>query len=555
METQDHLPQLITTETKPDCIDSEHISRSGWLKILEQVNDLAQAASMEDLFKQALDLMVESVAAESATLYLSDPDSDELVLTLVYGDEESQNLVGLRLKRSILSTRQANFAPYTIIVGEAVNDPLWLRAIHPDKIRNTRNMIILPLVLEDHYLGVIQFLNYGLADLDILKLFADRLSIEASRLAQLEFDKHSNQRLKMLIEIIGQVGGTLDRDVLLQRITERAADLVNAERSSLFLVQKSTNELGFHVSYQTPEGIIEPANSNWLLVNKNFCPVMSLRPAINPSEMGNKAPNGFGFSNRSTMTIPLRMSNLSVRPNSKPIKRTVGGLMAIKKRGETFDDEDTRLFEILANQASTFLQVAELYESSNDLFMDIVKALVAAIDAKDPYTQGHSLRVFEYSVAIAKELHLNEGQISDVRIGGLLHDIGKIGISDQILGKPGDLTDAEYSLIKSHPAVGCSIMSQVRVLQTALPGIAEHHERLDGSGYPYGLRGDQISIIGRIVAVADVFDAMTSNRPYRRAMARTQTLQYLEDESGKLFDINCVQSLKYIIGQSESVSE
>ena len=555
METQDRQSFKIAIELKPDGTDPESISRQRWLKMLERVNDLAQAASMDDLFHLALNLMIDSVGAESATLYLSDPETDELVLTLVHGDEESQNLVGLRLKKSILTVRQANSSPYTIIVGEVVDDPSWLRAIHPDKIRNTYNMIILPLVLGDHHLGVIQFLNYALAELDLLKLLGDRLSIEASRIAQLEFDKRSNQRLKMLIDIIGQVGGTLDRDVLLQRITERAADLVDAERSSLFLVQKTTNELGFHVSYQTPEESIDPSISKWLLVNKTFYNAMAPQAPINPSETGKNVQNGFGFSNRSAMTVPLRMSNFSVRANAKPIERTVGGLMAIKKRGDTFDDEDTRLFEILANQASTFLQVAELYESSNDLFMDIVKALVAAIDAKDPYTQGHSLRVFEYSVAIAKELHLNEGQISDVRIGGLLHDIGKIGISDQILGKPGGLTDSEYGLIKRHPAVGCSIMSQVRVLQTALPGIAEHHERLDGSGYPYGLHGDQISIIGRIVAVADVFDAMTSNRPYRLALAREQTLEYLEAESGKLFDSDCVQSLKYIVSQNKNISE
>jgi putative nucleotidyltransferase with HDIG domain len=174
--------------------------------------------------------------------------------------------------------------------------------------------------------------------------------------------------------------------------------------------------------------------------------------------------------------------------------------------------------------------------------MDIIKALAAAIDAKDPYTVGHSHRVSTYAVAVARRLGLSPEMIQHVRIGGLLHDIGKIGIPDAILLKPGRLTQEEYNWMKKHPEVGENIMKQVRLLHNALPCLGEHHEKMDGTGYPRGLKGDQISILGRIVAVADVFDAITSDRPYRIGLSVEDGLDLLCEGVGTQFDGNCVEA-------------
>lgn len=175
--------------------------------------------------------------------------------------------------------------------------------------------------------------------------------------------------------------------------------------------------------------------------------------------------------------------------------------------------------------------------------MDVIKALVTSIDAKDTYTQGHSLRVSELSVAIATTLGLEKVFINDLLVGSLLHDVGKIGVPDHILTKPGRLTEEEYETIKSHPTIGRSIMKKVRALKNSIPAIEQHHERLDGSGYPLGLHGDHISLMGKIVAVADVFDAMTTDRPYRPAFSYVEVIQYLYKSRGTLFDTRCVEAL------------
>jgi putative nucleotidyltransferase with HDIG domain len=207
------------------------------------------------------------------------------------------------------------------------------------------------------------------------------------------------------------------------------------------------------------------------------------------------------------------------------------------------------LMSILANQASTFLQVADMYESDRELLLGVINALATAVDAKDPYTQGHSQRVSSYAVKIARVLRLDETSVDRLRIGSLFHDIGKIGIPDSILLKNGPLNDNEREAIRRHPLKGLNILGPVKLLEPMTPAIQEHHERLDGSGYPAKLSGAQISWMGRIVAVADVYDAMTSDRPYRRAISAGEVLSYLHDNAGILFDQDCVWALDQILCQ------
>ncbi|MBC8505013.1 MAG: HD-GYP domain-containing protein, partial [Chloroflexi bacterium] len=220
----------------------------------------------------------------------------------------------------------------------------------------------------------------------------------------------------------------------------------------------------------------------------------------------------------------------------------IGGVESINKIDGYFDENDSQLLSTLAEQAATVLHIAQLYTDADELFLNTIKALVAAIDAKDPYTEGHSQRVSDFSVAVAEQLNLSPEVRHRIRIGALLHDIGKIGISDSILTKPDHLSTEEYDEVKKHPAIGAQIIKEVRLLQDELPALSQHHERMDGNGYPNGIKGDQISSIARIVAVADVFDAVTSDRPYRDAMDINTALQILREEAGDHLDSQYVDA-------------
>jgi putative nucleotidyltransferase with HDIG domain len=255
-----------------------------------------------------------------------------------------------------------------------------------------------------------------------------------------------------------------------------------------------------------------------------------------------------GFVTRSILCVPLRAPSIQLGQERGEIKASIiGGAQALNKHGGAgFTDDDVALFETLASQAATVLQVARLNEDTYKLFMGVIKVVAGAIDAKDPYTQGHSQRVSEFAVAIAEELGLSPEHINHVRIGGILHDVGKIGVPDAILKKDGRLSEGEFAEIKKHPTKGYEIMRQEELrwlLREELPALLEHHEREDGRGYPQHLAGNQISRIGKIVHVADVFDALTSDRPYHPGRPADLALRMLQEGAGVEFDPACVAAL------------
>ncbi len=188
-------------------------------------------------------------------------------------------------------------------------------------------------------------------------------------------------------------------------------------------------------------------------------------------------------------------------------------------------------------------EIREAANTNRELFIGTIRMLANAIDAKDPYTRGHSERVAFYSTIVAKELGFSELEIENVHLAGLIHDVGKIGIEDRILRKPAALTDDEYEIMKQHPTKGAQILEAVPKLKAlAGPGLM-HHENFDGSGYPDGLKGEEIPLLGRMVSVADAFDAMTTDRPYSKAMTFDAAVARLQFLSGKKFDSQCVDAM------------
>jgi len=200
-------------------------------------------------------------------------------------------------------------------------------------------------------------------------------------------------------------------------------------------------------------------------------------------------------------------------------------------------------FNLMTDQIERFIKdLQRSAEENRQLFIGTVKGLAAAIDGKDPYTRGHSERVSRFSVAIAQRLGLSDDEVEKIRISALLHDVGKIGIDDKILKKPAALTDEEYEIMKKHPQKGYKIMSQIPAMKEFLPGMYMHHEMVDGKGYPQGLKGDEIPLMGKIVAVADTFDAMTTERPYQKAMKFDEALGRIESFVDTRYDRQVVEA-------------
>lgn len=246
---------------------------------------------------------------------------------------------------------------------------------------------------------------------------------------------------------------------------------------------------------------------------------------------------GYFFANRLTQPVSeLAAGAQRIASGDFSRRIRVTSRTEIGDLGESFNLMTDRLARFI-----TDLQGAA--EENRQLFLGTVKALAAAIDGKDPYTRGHSERVARISVAIGRRLNLAEDEVETLRISALLHDVGKIGIDDNILKKPAPLTEAEYEIMKQHPQKGFRIMSQIPAMKDFLPGMYMHHETLDGTGYPQGLAGDQIPLQARIVAVADAFDAMTTDRPYQRAQKFEDALNRINGFVGTRYDATIVHAL------------
>jgi HD-GYP domain-containing protein (c-di-GMP phosphodiesterase class II) len=201
-----------------------------------------------------------------------------------------------------------------------------------------------------------------------------------------------------------------------------------------------------------------------------------------------------------------------------------------------FTKEDLRLADALAASVSAGIECASLLRRERDKFLNTITILSQAVELRDPYTGGHTLRVTNYSMLLGEQMQLPEKEMNMIRIGGPLHDIGKIGIDDAILRKPGKLTDEEFEIMKSHTTMGAKFLALEPDLTPVIPIVRSHHERWDGRGYPDKLAGEAIDPLARIVAVADAFDAMTSDRPYRKGMAAEIAFAEVEKMAGKQFD-------------------
>jgi putative nucleotidyltransferase with HDIG domain len=232
-------------------------------------------------------------------------------------------------------------------------------------------------------------------------------------------------------------------------------------------------------------------------------------------------------------TPPSHLASLVLRTNDRPV-----GILRLTRGADQpgFDTDDRKLLAICASQIAASLDNGRLYQQLKEQNLQTIAALAAAIDARDPYTLGHSEQVMRYAVRLGEVLGLSPERIDHIRYGALLHDIGKIGIRDYILLKPGPLTDEEFAIMRTHPTIGADILRKIKALRDVIPIIECHHERVDGRGYPGRLSGLQIKEEARILAIADAYDAMTSHRAYRKGRRPEEAFDVLMKGRGTHWD-------------------
>jgi len=337
------------------------------------------------------------------------------------------------------------------------------------------------------------------------------------------------ERLKRINEVGRVLSSIMETEELIKLIIRTTAELLKVEKGSIYL--KKMNETRLTLQYRKGMGVENTSD-----ISLDFHPLYRKILTEGTSVLVRKSEDG---GEMSAIGVPLR------------VKGQIIGGMLLEKLDTPFTEDELELLSTLANQAMVAIENAWLYESVKSNYFGTIQALVNALEANDRYTRGHSERVKYLSMELGKKLGLNYKELEVLEHAAILHDIGKIGVDSVILNKTGRLTSAEFSLIKAHPLIGDEILGPIGTLEGVRTTIVQHHERYDGGGYPYGIAGEEITLKARILAVVDTFDAMMTDRPYRKSLSLARIKEELHSGSGTQFDPVVVGAFLQIMEERE----
>lgn len=347
--------------------------------------------------------------------------------------------------------------------------------------------------------------------------------------------------LETLMGLTHQLNASLDLDALLGTLILSVMGQLRVNSACLFLTDRRENPTRLDVS--TFKGVKEEVvRSIWFPFESPFV------RAIAPFDLEEARPVRLGdlegdaaleqevgrlFAAGFTLVSPVVM------------KQRLTAILAVgeKVSGQEFHTSDLEMLKALSESAGIAIENARLFKDVQEAYLATVRVLVSRIEEKDPYTHGHTERVAGYAVGIAKAMGFTPEEIQTIQFGAILHDIGKVHTEDHILHKPGELTDEEWRTVKAHPIRGAEMVRGIWFLEKATDLVRHHHERVDGKGYPDGLQGDEISIGAKIVNVADSFDAMTTDRPYRTGLTIVEAIEQIQEKAGTQFAPEVVEVL------------
>src|SRR5271166_5085494 len=387
---------------------------------------------------------------------------------------------------------------------------------------------------------------------------------------------------------LGMVGAVVDLQFLIRRLQEvsggglipyvvdaqgrlvaagTAQYVTGQDMKSLEIVRNFVDEGNKAQLAATKEFDVREGKNNVEMLG-TYSPVTTLDWAVVVQKPQNEAYRGVAEMQRTARLLALLAVLLSIGVSIFAARRITNPLQVLTQSGRALARGDfsqrvhlrsrteigelAETFNTMSRELEQFVEdLKRAAEENRALFLGSIQMLAGAVDEKDPYTRGHSDRVTRYSMMIGKELNFPPAFMETLQISAQLHDVGKIGIEDRILKKPGALNAEEFEVMKTHTTKGANLLRPVTQLAEMLPGIELHHEALDGRGYPYGLKGDQIPPLARVIAVADTFDALTTNRPYQQAHTPEEALKIIQNLSGKRLAPETVAALMAVYGRGE----
>jgi len=508
------------------------------ISIFQSIGKITSSSfNLDKLLDSMMDLIMKTMKVEAGSILLLNPDTGLLEFKVAKGDKGEE----VKKYKFALGEGVVGFVAQSgksLVVPDVSKNENFKKEVADSIKYPIENILCVPLRVNNEVIGVIELMNkmpkkrFIKEDLDLLESLAGQICLIIQNARLVEDSKRKIEELSTLISVSTIINSTyLDLNKLLNEIMEAASKLLRAETSTIFLIDQEKQELYFEVVTGKSKGDI--AKTIRIPMSEGIAGWVSrtgqslLVPDVSKdARFYNKVDEKSKFQTKSIIAVPIR------------VKEKVIGVIEVLNKcdGSSFLPYELELLEALSDQSGVAIDNAVVHKEFQELFLDTITSLARAIESKDSYTGGHIDRIEIYSLAIARELPMTPEDIERIRWAALFHDIGKIGVSEAILLKPGKLTGEEFEEIKKHPQIGADIMNPIKQFKHIIPGILHHQERWDGRGYPGKLKNKEISIDGRIIGVADTFDAMTSDRPYRTGLPKDFTIEEIKKCSGTQFD-------------------
>jgi HD-GYP domain-containing protein (c-di-GMP phosphodiesterase class II) len=518
---------------------------------LQQVTEFVRALEdIDQVLDKLLRKVVELAGADAGVIALANPRTSEFHFLSAHwasvpameaaAREKVFKAIRINLTDGIIGKAYTTGEPQLV---QNVAENSQFRKDIADAVKyEIRNLVAVPLTVDDRRLGVLELLNkqpagapFSNEDLALVSALSNQIALvlEAHRLRQ----ESSGQlaQMELLLKSLEIVNSSLSLEVVLDNLMGMGMRLIDAEAASILLMDEELGQLYFaaatgvkkeemkRIYLKKSDGI-----AGWVADKGE---VLLIPDVEKDPRFSKKADKSSGFVTKSILAVPLKTEG-----------RLIGVAEAInKKGGGEFTDADAQMLSTLSSYGAMAIQKAQLYRDVNELFLGTLRALADAIEAKDANTRGRSERVRRLALALAEEMKMSEKETKDLEMAALLHDVGKIAVPDNILNKKDNLTDEEYRVLMRVPVVGAEILTPIKQLRGAVPMIRHANERWDGKGYPDRLAGPNIPPGSRILAVANTFDAMTTDQPYRKGLPDDVALKEMASHAGVQFDPACVE--------------
>jgi len=523
------------------------VSRS----LLEIVETLNTSLDERELIRNVINLAPHYLKFDKVAIYLYDEEMRTFVFSGGCGFTPAEEgiLTSSTFRKGDFPAVDNVLRGETVIIENAHETELISREL-VDAF-HIASAVMVPISFRGKLVGVVKgeyeaVGSVAKTDIALLKGLADgiAIAIQNSRLYRESVERlmelsSKMETIKTMAHLDREILSNIDRNTILNVATALVNRVIPCDRAAIILkagdMYKVVSEWGagrfrnmIYEKKETHADIIEEKRSSV------FIPDISADTA---NCLYHKAMFDIGI--KSCLIVPLIGKD-----------EMVGFLDISSLYHGRLSAADLGTAENIAAQITVALENARLYEELEQLLINTITSLASAIDAKSPWTQGHSERVTKYAVEIAKEMGLKDQEIEQLRLSGLLHDVGKIGTYDIVLDKPGKLTDKEFEIVKKHPGKGAEILAPLKQLSYIIPGVLHHHERYDGKGYPDGLKGEEIPLQARILCVADAFDSMTADRPYRPSPGKEYAVSEFQRCCGTQFDPNVVEAFLRVLNRT-----